>query len=94
MELSSLDTKLPLHVSKLSAEGLENSGALEAKYKTLYFIEILRTKRKILKLYFVHISWGFFVFLNTVHHSGTLLLNCRVRKQTEIFHSHKKNTSL
>jgi hypothetical protein len=91
MGWSSWDTKLLL-VSRISAEGLENNDTLEAKYKTLYFTELLGAKRKIWKSYFFHISWGFFVFLDTVHHSGTLLLNCRVHKQREIFNYHK-NTS-
>ena len=56
---------------------------LEAKYKTLYFIEFFRTKRKVLKPYVVHISWGFCVFLNTVQRSGTLLLKRCVHKQKQ-----------
>jgi hypothetical protein len=63
---------------------------LEAEYKTLYFIEFLRTKRKLRKILFCPHFLGILCFRNTVHHSGILLLNCRVHKQREIFYCHKE----
>ena len=63
MGWSSWDTKLLFLSADFLLKDWRIMTRLEAKYKTSYFLEFLRTKRKLWNSCFVHISWGFFLFV-------------------------------